>query len=276
MTIIFLVMLSSVFVVMMGVAGVKLLEASKNLKKHNEAYNYLLVMEELGQSVSRARSLGRNSDCLISPSNPAAAPIAAEVNASCPANTFRLRIPTAGPTTLCPSHPVVTLRARNQYTLCVPDRNGNGAADPVEFCARIDGFNYCLSGGTFSQNLQRLDLAAENSADPLPATYVEGGGASTQQTNGGTLLPRSNLEVWAPNAVWPDNNEIFTTNCGTYAANSSQYWLGCHYSSDPRLEFWVMRMCPRSTGIPGAGACPGGEPPAVQQIVLYFENNRPQ
>lgn len=262
MTIVFLVMLSSVFVVMMGVAGVKLLEAAKNVKKHNEAYNYLLVMEELGQAVSRSRSLGRDVDCRV--------PYVAGVT-GCPAGTVRRTLNTGVATTVCSN----TL-AVNHYTLCVPDRNVNGAVDAVEYCARIDGFNYCLSGGTFPQNLQRLDLTAENPANPRPPAYTEVAGASTQQTNGGTLLPRSNREVWTPAAVWANNNEIFTTNCGAYPANSDQYWLGCHYSADPRLEIWMMQMCPRSTGIPAAGPCPGNEPPAIQRIVLYFENNRPQ
>jgi hypothetical protein len=276
LTIVMLVMLSSIFMVMMGIAGVKLLEAAKNLKKHNEAYNYLLVMEELGQAVSRARSLGRNSDCLVNTVNPLLAPTPAMIAVSCPANTVRHVVLTGVPTTSCPNHPVVALQTRNQYTLCVPDRNNNGAADAIEFCARVDNFNYCLSGGAnLNQNLERLDLNAENPADLRPGVYAHVLGAAFQQTVNAPLQPRNNSEVWSPDAIWPSNNQIFTTNCGTYAANSTQYWLGCHFANDPRLEFWIMRMCPRSTAIPGVGACPGGVPPAQQRIVIYFENNRP-
>ncbi len=263
LTIVMLVMLSSIFMVMMGIAGVKLLEATKQLKKHNEAYNYLLVMEELGQSVGRARSLGRDVDCRT--------PYVAGIT-GCPAGTVRLTQNTPTPTTVCSS-----VLARNHYTLCVPDRNGNGVVDAVEFCARIDSFNYCLSGGTFNQNLQRLDLTNESIADlGRPPPYVELGGAATQQTNGGVLQPRNNSESWSPDAVWPNNNEIFTTDCQGYTgANNSRYWVGCNYCADPRHDCWMMRMCPRSTAIPAAGACAGGNAPALQRIVIYFENNRP-
>jgi hypothetical protein len=159
----------------------------------------------------------------------------------------------------------------------VPDRNADGAVDAVEFCAQIDNFNYCLSGGNFNENLERLDLTDESATDHgRPAPYVDIAGTASQETNGGSLQDRNNSDVWTPDAAWLSNNQIFTTDCQGYsAANNPRYWLGCHYCADPRQECWIMRMCPRSTGIPGAGGCPGGVPPAIQRIVLYFENNRP-
>ncbi len=286
MTIILLVLLSSIFVVMMGTAGIKLLEAGKNLQKHNEAYKYLVVMEELGQAVARARSLGRNTECIAHPVTPATTnPTAAMYQAACPANTRHLWVAAPVPKTLCPGHPRgITLQIQNRYALCVPDRNGNAAVDAVEFCAQIEGFNYCLSGGPFNQNLRRLDLNNEATSVDLgrPGILAEPPGASFQQTNGGSLQPRNNTETWSPSVAWADTNEMYTTTCGTYAsaAENDRYWLGCHFCNDPRHECWVLRMCPRVPvlplpGIPGAGACPAGESPATQRIVLYFENNRP-
>ncbi len=275
LTILMLVMLSGLFIVMMGTAGVKLMEAAKNLRRSNEALNHLTVMEELGQAVARARSLGRNVDCLVNPLNPAAAPTGAQITAACQ-GALRLQINTGGtPTTLCPGHPVVARRTRNQYTLCVPDRNGNGTVDAVEFCTQMDGSNYCLSGGAFNSNLQRLDLTNEFTATDYgrPVPYVEIGGAASQQTPSAILLPRNNQESWSPDAAWPDNNEIFTTDCGAYtsATNNSRYWLGCHFCADPRVECWAMRMCPKFLGAPGT--CPAAER-VTQRFVLYFENNR--
>lgn len=262
MTIILLVLLSTIFVIMMGVAGVKLLEAAKGVQRSNEAYNYLLVMEELGQSVARARSLGRDVDCRT--------PYVAGPT-GCPGGTVRRTVNTGAiNTTICPG---VAGPNRNHYTLCVPDRNSNGAVDVSEFCTQIDGFNYCLSGGTFAQNLERLDITASETTDHgRPGPYVELGGAATEQTNGGVLLPRNNRELWSPNAAWAANNEIFTTNCQGYTAgNNSRYWLGCHYCADPRLECWALRMCPKSTA--ANPTCTAAER-VTQRVVIYFENNR--
>ncbi len=277
LTIVMLVMLSSIFMVMMGIAGVKLLEAAKNLKKHNEAYNYLIAMEELGQAVSRARSSGRNTECVVDPVTPTAIPSTAMYQAACPAGTVHRWVGATAPKAFCPTHPRAALRIQTRYALCVPDRNSNGAVDAVEFCAQIEGFNYCLSGGTFDQNLSRLDLADESGTDfGRPTPYAHVLGAASQQTPNAPLQPRNNSEVWSPNAVWPSNNQIFTTTCQTYTnLNNPRYWLGCHYCNDPRQECWLLRMCPKSTVIPGVGACPGGVSPAQQRIVLYFENNRP-
>jgi len=258
MTIVFLMLISSIFVVMMGIAGVRLLETAKIASKTNEAYNYLVVMEELGQSVNRARSLGRDFDC----------------NAVvCPAGTVLQTTVSLQTTTVCPGGV-----NRNQYSLCVPNTDGDGVAEASDFCVSINGLNYCLtSTGGLMAGLSRLDLLNEGAVGydlGRPPPYVEVAGGATQ-TTAGPLVPRNSAETWSPNVAWASTNEIFTTSCGgaaSYtAANLSQYWLGCNSCNDPRIECWQMSMCrPSTTAVPTA--CAAGAR-ANQFIMMYFQNN---
>jgi hypothetical protein len=270
-TIVTLVIISFVFMIMMATAGYKLIEASKKAVQMNEAYNYLLVSEEIGQAVSRARSLGRHLiDCR--------APIPAAPD-GCPAGTVRQTWNNTS--TFCyrndPNlNPPFTTLFVPQYTLCIPDRDGDGTAEASDFCVDINGYNYCLTDSFgILGGLARYDLADDvnllNWSYPLP--YVETPGAPSQSTPGGVDLPRNNNEIWAPTTVgWgAANNQIFTTNC-TPDTDKTKYWLGCHWCDDPRVECWRLIMCrPSATGAPVA--CTAAE--AAQQTVLfYFENDR--
>jgi hypothetical protein len=259
MTLIILVMLSTMFIVMMGVAGYKLIEAAKNAQRQTEAYNFLIAMEELGQAVSRARSLGRELDCrtTYNPADP------------CPTGTT-IAINAAVGSTKCTNDPT----PRDHYTLCVPNTDGDNTAESSDFCASVDGKNYCLDGPLWTTGLQRLDLAAENTDHGVPPPLAEPAGAAYEQTPGGALIPRNTMEYWTPEAVWAGGNvnEIYTTDCEAYsAANNDRYWLGCHFCSDPRVECWAMRMCP----VPiAASTCNPATQRVTQRFVLYFENNR--
>lgn len=262
MTIVMLMMLSSLFIIMMGVAGVRLLEASKKASQANEAYNYLIVMEEMGIAVSRARSLGRNNiDC-------------AAVAVPCPAGTVAYTVASAATPTYCQvpqtAGPAIGV---NQYSLCVPDRDGDGTAEASDFCVLVDGYNYCLdsSVSAFFGLQQWGDATATAPYAGRPAPYAIVGGGSTQITNGGALAPRNNMETWNPSVVWAFNNEIYSTACDSYVVDPTKYWLGCHNVGDPYLEFWDLRMCrPSVTATPNA--CTANLM-AYQRIVLYFENN---
>ncbi len=265
LTIVTIMLLSGLFIIMMGVAGVKLLEAAKKSSKMQEAYNYLIVMEEMGQTINRARTVGRDAvDCYVNP----AAPTATVADGTCPAGSLPDTQATLTVTTRCPGHPTIARQNRNQYTLCIPDRDSDGLAEYSDFCVAIDSFNYCLT----PTGLGRLDLGVEISAEPRPSPYVEVAGAATQQTPGGVAVPQNNAELWSPTVAWASTNEVFTTDCGAYGlATSNRYWLGCQFCADPRNECWEMRMCrPSTTGVPVA--CAAGDT-ARQRLLFYFENN---
>jgi hypothetical protein len=252
---------------MMGIAGYKLIEASKKAVQTAEAYNYLIVMEEMGQIISRARTLGRDLvDCRV--------PIPAAPN-GCPAGTVRFTWNSGS--TLCSwpnpaGVPPFTVGFVPQHTVCAPDIDADGTLEPEDVCVNIDGFNYCLANGF---GIERYDLTDDTILANwnYPGTYVEVGGAASQSTPGGVDLPRNNSEVWSPATVgWGAlNNQIFTTNC-TPEADKTKYWLGCHWCNDPRVECWRFRMCrPSSTATPNV--CAVGES-AQQTILFYFENDR--
>lgn len=263
MTIVSLMMLSFLFIIMMGVAGVRLLDASKKASQANEAYNYLVVMEEMGIAVSRARSLGRNNiDC---------APVAVP----CPAGTVAVTVASPAIPTYCQvpqsAGPAVGV---NQYSLCVPDRDGDAVAEASDFCVSIDGFNYCLnsSAGVFFGLQQTGDATATSAYSGRPAPYAAVAGASTQLTDGSALAPRNNMETWSPAVVWASNNEVYSTACDDYVTAPDKYWLGCNNVGDPYMEFWEMRMCRPSPNGAALNACAAADM-ALQRIVLYFENN---
>jgi hypothetical protein len=159
----------------------------------------------------------------------------------------------------------------NQYTVCAPDIDGDGTLEEQDVCVNIDGFNYCLANGF---GFERYDLVNDAVLTnwTYPAPYVEVGGAPTQSTPGVVPLPRNNSERWSPTTLaWPDNNQIFTTNC-TPGPDKRQYWLGCHWCDDPRVECWNLRMCrPSTTAVPNV--CAIGES-AQQTVLFYFENDR--
>lgn len=256
MTIVLLMMLGSLFVIMMGIAGVKLLEASKKASATNEAYNYLIVMEEMGVAITRARSLGRDVDC--------------GVIVACPAGTVLRPWITATPSTICPNGPAV-----NRYSMCVPATDGDAVAEASDFCVIIDSFRYCLTAGAapFFTGLVRTDTGDETAAPGLrPPAYVAAAGAVQEQTNGAIPVPRNNAEIWSPAAVaWGFDNQIYTTDCSA-GTGTSEYWIGCNTCADPRIECWQIGMCrPSTTGVPVA--CVPGEM-TRQGLMMYFENNR--
>ena len=258
MTIVLLMMLGSLFVIMMGIAGVKLLQASQKASETNEAYNYLIVMEEMGIAITRARSLGRDLDC--------------GAIATCPGGTVAQIWATATPSTMCPDNTF-----RNQYSMCVPATDADAVAEASDFCVTIDGFRYCLNAGIapFFTGLTRTDVGDESATPGLrPPANVAVAGAPQEQTNGAVPVPRNNAESWSPTAVaWAFDNQMHTTDCSA-GTGASEYWRGCNTCADPRVECWQIGMCrPSTTGVPIA-CVPGGM--ARQGVMIYFENNRRQ
>lgn len=263
LTIVTLMLLGSLFLIMTGVAGVKLLTAAQEAKRSNEAYNYLLAMEDFGIQLNRARSLGRgNVDCAI--------PIPAPPG-GCPGTTVRRTFNTLVPSTVCPGGGTA-----NQYTLCVPDADGDGVAEFSDFRVTIDGFLYALDDVI---GVARTDVGNESGVTVVaPNPFVEPAGAAIEQTSGAVLLPRNNQDSWylpITVAAWPGNNEIFTPNCTGYpvASNATytSYWVGCNSCSDPMIDCWQIAMCPPS-GTAALPACGVGQH-SRQGLMIYFEND---
>ncbi len=262
-TILYLVFMSSLFFVLIGIASLKMISVSKQAAQMNEAYNYLLVMEEIGQQIAKARTLGRLFDCQGMACPGGTAQVLSTLNAGAGIEVTTCGAGAADTTT---------------YSLCVPNTDGDGIPEASDFCANVAGVNYCLSatGASPFQGLQRLDVF-DQSGSPFdkPLAYSAIGGASTQRTIAGPAM-RGTQEPWTPlSTTWATANEIFTTRCGTYPGDRAQYWLGCDYCADPNVDCWQMSICKPPMASPTALAtnCAAGSL-VHQGIMIYFENNK--
>lgn len=226
-----LIIISVMIVIMVGIASIQVLQISRDSNRANESLKFLTIMEELGQMVARARTLGKAYDMVPATS-------------ACPTGTTRIDVDSGATViSVCIPGTVVT-------TGCI-SRTDNLAA----------GENYCLetlTGVSTSAN-SNLDNGTVSSA-----TLTFPAAAATESVSSATLNANyHNEESWFPQAttaLWPtaQNNQIRTPACVVDA----QMWLGCMRCTAQGVTCLQFSVCP-----PHLGA--GCANPYVQQIAVY-------
>lgn len=257
-----MVSLSMMILLLMSAATLKLAEVSRHAARANEQLRFINAMDDLAQTLARARVLGAGT-----------------------------------PAPLCPAGSAEATEAGLRF--CVPNSGSGGGTGLTGICADLDQNaatthdRYCVESlvaptsvvelrqmesdlmrlhaeqrepvGKMAQWFRHIFMIASSYAScswngcgsvsgsgatgtthsvqsiAVPGDPALPAGAASEITPSATAGNRNNMESWSPTlSSWSPNNEMYIPSC----AADDQYWWGCMRCTYPGVSCVKMTICP--------------------------------